>query len=169
MKKLIWSMLTVSAMVACQEGEKAKEDFTGNEATYPLVAASEYDIDGSVTFREKTDGTTFVIVTVSGTEGDIEHPVHLHLGNIAEPGADVYANLNPVLGKTGESETHLTTLADESAITYQQLVKLFASMKIHLSASGPQKDIVLAAGNIGTASSDDTSLGRLGVGTCKSN
>lgn len=169
MKKLIWSALAVFVMVSCQENEKAKDDLTGNQATYPLVAASEYEIDGTVTFQEKADGSTVVNVTISGTEGDIEHPVHLHLGTIAEPGAVVYANLNPVSGKTGKSETHLTTLADESVITYQELIKLFACMKIHLSSSGPQKDIVLAAGNIGKASSDDTSMGRLGIGTCKSN
>jgi len=169
MKKLIWGVLAMVFIMSCQDNEKAKDDFTGNEVTYALLAGSEYNVDGSVTIREKNDGSAFITVTLSGTEGDIEHPVHIHLGNIATPGADVYANLNPVLGRTGKSETQLTTLSDESTVTYQQLIELFACMKIHLSASGPQKDIVLAAGNIGTAVADDSSLGRLGVGTCKSN
>lgn len=169
MKKVIWSAIAAFLVMACQDNENPKVDFTGNEVTYPLVAASEYEIDGVVVFQEKKDGSAFIKVNISGTEGNIEHPVHLHLGSIAEPDAEVYANLNPVLGKTGKSETHLTTLADESAITYRELIELFACMKIHLSASGPQKDIVLAAGNIGTASAEDTSMGRLGIATCKSN
>jgi hypothetical protein len=104
---------------------------------------------------------------LTGTEGDIEHPVHLHLGNISEPGADVVALLNPVLGSTGQSETLLKQLSDETQITYRQLVDLNACIKVHLAASGPDRDIVLAGGNIGVASSD-VAGGRAGVGICKS-
>jgi len=168
MKKVIWSVLAVVFVAACQDNETSKSDFTGREVTYALFAGAEYDIDGTATIQEKNDGTAFVSIILSGTEGDLEHPVHIHLGNLSEPGAAVFANLNPVLSKTGKSETHLTQLADESSITYQQLIDLYACVKIHLSASGPSKDIILAAGNVGSASDDDTSTGRLGFGSCKS-
>lgn len=168
MKKLIGILMGALVVVACQESEKAKGEFTGNQAIYPLVAGSQYDINGNVTFQEKNDGSTLITVALSGTEGDIEHPVHLHLGNIAEPGTDVYALLNPVVGKTGLSETILKQSSAETPITYQQLIALSACMKIHLGASGPDRDIILAAGNIGAALKDETSGGRLGVGVCKS-
>jgi hypothetical protein len=58
-------------------------------------------------------------------------------------------------------------LADESTISYKQLIELNACIKIHLSSSGPDKDVVLAAGNIGEAAGD-VSGGRLGVSVCKS-
>jgi hypothetical protein len=90
------------------------------------------------------------------------------LGNISKQGADVTALLNPVLGKTGKSETHLTQLADESAITYDQLIQLDACIKVHLAAAGPEKDIVLAAGNIGKAAAIDSAPGRSSVSVCKS-
>lgn len=170
MKNLSWGLMmcVVALLAACQENEKVQSDFTGNEATYPLLSGSEYNIDGTVTFKERNDGSTTIIVALSGTEGNLEHPVHLHLGNIASPNAEVYALLNPVLGKTGISETILKTTADETTLTYNQLKSLYASVKIHLSSTGAEKDIILAGGNIGAASLDDTSTGRYGIGVCKS-
>lgn len=166
MKKMIGVLMGMLVMVACQENEKAKDEFTGNQAIYPLIAGSQYNINGDVTFQERNDGSTLITVALSGTEGDIEHPVHLHLGDLTAPGADVYALLNPVIGKTGKSETILSQSSAETPITYAQLLKLSACMKIHLAASGPDRDIILAAGNIGAASDDDSSTGRLGVSVC---
>jgi len=168
MKKLIWVLGAMLLMVACQDNDQVKNEFTGNQAVYPLMAGSQYAIDGTVMFQEKVDGSAFITVLISGTEGKLEHPVHLHLGDISEPGADVYALLNPVLGSTGRSETTITQASDESPISYQQLIALNACMKIHLAASGPDRDVILAGGNVGASAADDTSTGRLGIGVCKS-
>jgi hypothetical protein len=169
MRKLIYVLLIsgFGVVTACQDTDAIEEsEFTGNEASYALDAGSTYPINGTVTFKEKKDGSTLISISVSGTEGELKHPVHLHLGNISTPSADVSALLNPVLGKTGLSETTLTTLADESSINYRQLIELNACIKIHLSSSGPDKDVILAAGNIGVAADD--AGGRVGIGVCKS-
>jgi hypothetical protein len=166
MKRFLSMLATVILINACQENEPIVNDFTGNESTYALSAGSDYPINGVMTFKEKKDKSAFITISLSGTEGNIEHPVHLHMGNISTPDADVVALLNPVLGKTGLSETHLNTLADESSITYEQLLQLNACIKIHLSASGQDKNIILAAGNIGKAISDNTS-GRSGITVCR--
>ena len=167
MKRIALALFVGAAVTACQENENISVDTTGNEMVYPLQQASDYAINGTVRVREKCDGSSIVTVSLTGTEGDIEHPVHLHLGNISEPGADVVALLNPVLGSTGQSETLLKQLSDETQITYRQLIDLNACIKVHLAASGPDRDIVLAGGNIGVASSDMAG-GRAGVGICKS-
>jgi hypothetical protein len=58
-------------------------------------------------------------------------------------------------------------LADETLLKYSQLIELDACVKIHLAASGPDRDIILAGGNIGSAegarmaASDE-------IGICKS-
>lgn len=167
MKKLIYVLFLAAVLTACQDNDAVEQsDFTGNESSYALLAGSTYPITGTVTFKEKKDGTALIMIEVTGTEGDIEHPVHLHLGNVASPDADVTALLNPVIGKTGKSETTLSKLADESSITYRQLVELAACVKIHLAAAGPDKNIILAAGNIGKSA--DTSSGRMGISVCKS-
>lgn len=168
MKRLIGVLTILVLMNACQENETITSEFTGNESTYALLPGSIYPVNGTIIFKEKKDGSTLVRVELSGTEGEIKHPVHLHAGNIFTPDAEISALLNPVTGKTGISETHLTILADESAITYRQLAELNASIKIHLSDSGPEKDVILAAGNIGIAWAEDVASGRKAIGVCKS-
>jgi hypothetical protein len=168
MKNLVWGFVGALSLLACQEDDRINQEYTGNETVYSLQQASDYVVDGTVTFKEKKDGTTVVIVALSGTEGSIEHPVHLHLGNISAPGADVAALLNPVVGSTGMSETPLKQLSDETAVTYKELIKMNACIKIHLAASGSDRDIILAGGNVGSAAVVDPLTGRLGIGVCKS-
>lgn len=168
MKNLFWGVLVGIGMAACQDTESVDSEFTGNETVYALQQASDYAISGDVTFKERKDGTALVEVVLSGTEGSVEHPVHLHLGDLATPDAEVAALLNPVVGLTGKSETVVSRLSDETAITYRQLIDLNACIKIHLAASGADRDIILAAGNIGAASSTDSTTGRIGIGVCKS-
>ena len=167
MKRVILGMLVGVISTACQENESVSLDTTGNEMVYPLQKASDYNISGTVTIKEKCDGSSIVEVSLTGTEGDLEHPVHLHLGNISESGSDVAALLNPVIGSTGKSETLLKHLSDETEITYRQLIDLNACIKVHLAASGADRDIILAGGNIGVASADIAG-GRAGIGVCKS-
>lgn len=167
MKKLLCSIGFSVVLFSCQENMNTTE-FTGNEVTYDLQSASQYNISGTVTLKEKRDGTTQVLVKVTGTSGESKLPVHLHLGDITTPAADVAALLNPVNAKTGTSETILLQLADESVISYTDLIKLNACIKIHLSDVGPERDIILAGGNIGESMIKSIENGRTGFVPCKS-
>jgi hypothetical protein len=158
--------LVVLVLIGCQEVEPPT-DFTGYETTYELVSGSIHDVKGIVTFKERLDGFTTVVITLNGTSGEAKHPVHVHLGNLSTPQADVAAQLNPVVAKTGKSETTLTTLADETPVAYADLANLQACIKIHLSDSGPERDIVLAAGNIGQSYVEGISSGKQDVAPCK--
>lgn len=164
MKKVIAGIVLV-LFFGCQDNDGVSTDFTGNETVYALQAGSVYPISGTATFKEKKDGSTVVVITLSGTEGDTQHPVHLHLGNVGSPDAEVAALLTSVTGSTGKSETALTMLADETSITYAELVALGACLKVHLADSGPQRDIILAAGNIGSSLNAKSSGG---IAVCKS-
>lgn len=169
MRSAFLGLAMAASMLACQDKEDIKTEFTGNETVYALLQASDYHVNGTVTFKERLDGSALVDVSLSGTEGSIEHPVHLHLGDITTPSADVAALLSPVEGSSGRSETILIRLADETPITYKELIALDACIKIHLSATGENRDIILAGGNIGAAAAKDVSTGRVGFATCKSN
>jgi len=165
MKKIVAGVILV-LFFGCQDNDvRVSTDFTGNETVYALQAGSVYPISGTATFKEKKDGSTLVVVNLSGTEGDIQHPVHLHLGNVGSPDAAVAALLTSVTGSTGKSETTLTMLADETVVTYADLISLGACIKVHLAESGPERDIILAAGNIGSSMSAKSS-GEIAV--CKS-
>ena len=109
-----------------------------------------------------------MLVELSGTDGVVKHPVHLHLGDLSINGSDVAALLNPVTGSTGRSETRIDKLTDETYISYTDLIKINACVKIHLSDTGTERNIILAAGNIGTAVSKNAAGGRVGVAVCKS-
>ncbi|MEK6783371.1 MAG: hypothetical protein AABY93_16840 [Bacteroidota bacterium] len=167
MKTVVGFLAIFFLAIACQESEQVSE-FTGNETIYALQKGSDYEVSGILTLKERKDGTTTVLVELSGTEGTVKHPVHLHLGDLSVPGADVAALLSPVIGSTGKSETRVDKLADETTITYADLIKINACVKIHLSDTGAERDIILAAGNIGTAVSKNVAGGRVGVSVCKS-
>lgn len=153
---------------ACQETDSSVEDFTGNEVTYPLLAGSDYAVYGYVTFKERKGGSALAIVQLTGTEGNMWHPVHLHLGDISEPDADIAVLLNPVKASTGRSETVITHLSDETPVTYAELIALYASVKVHLSESGPERDIILAGGNIGQAYTQANGRRAMEWAVCKS-
>jgi hypothetical protein len=167
MKKLIAVVFCGMIWVSCQESESIS-DFTGTEITYALQPGSQYSVSGSVTIKERRDGSSTVLVSLTGTSGNSKLPVHLHLGDISTPGADVAALLSPVSSKTGLSETKLTQLANETSISYAELISLEACLKIHLSDTGAERDIILAGGNIGESASKAISSGRTAVGVCKS-
>jgi len=167
MKRLIWILAAGACVIGCQGNESVESEFTGREMVYPLIQGSEYNVQGTVTFKERKDGTSIVAVSLRGTEGVAEHPVHLHPGDISMPGADVAALLNPVAGSSGQSETLLVRLSDESPVNYNQLINMDACVKIHLAASGPDRDIILAGGNIGAASTREIASGRFAMGVCK--
>lgn len=163
MKRLGFALLL---LIACEENEEKPSLFTGNEVVYALAAGSTYPITGTLTIKEKKDGSSFILTELAGTEGIAQHPVHLHLGDLSTPDAEVAALLTPVLGSTGKSETILTTLANETSITFTQLIELNACIKIHLAESGPGRDIILAGANIGTAV-HAISNGRIGIAVCQ--
>jgi len=170
MRKWIIGIAAAFTLGACSDSanETATSDFTGNETVYALQAGSQYNISGTATVKEKKDGTAQITVKLTGTDGNLEFPVHLHQGDISAPDVNVYALLNPVTSTNGESETNLVQLSDESTITYKQLINLNACIKVHLGATGPDRDIILAGGNVGSAASKPTTSGRIGLAVCKS-
>lgn len=167
MKKLLFLISISGFLFSCQENMNTN-DFTGNEFTYDLQSASQYNVSGIVTFKEKRDGSTQVVIQLTGTSGDSKLPVHLHLGDISTPAADVAALLSPVNANTGTSQTILKQLADESEVSFTDLINLNACIKIHLSDVGPERDIILAGGNIGESASKGITSGKIGIGICKS-
>ncbi|MEI9920586.1 MAG: hypothetical protein WDO14_17610 [Bacteroidota bacterium] len=166
--KGITSILFAVVLLACQEPEAVSE-FTGNEMSYALVAGSEYDVSGTISFKERVDGFSTVEIALKGTDGTATHPVHVHLGTIATDGAAVAALLSPVIASTGKSETLFTKLADDTPIMYKDIVNLEACIKVHLSDQGAGRDVILAGGNIGAAYVEGLSGGRQAFSVCKSN
>jgi hypothetical protein len=170
--KVFGSAILLLSLGACASEPSANnpDEFTGNEITYPLASGSTYNITGYVVFKERNDGFTTINIDLSGMKGTdgLEFPVHLHFGNIATDNAEVAALLNPVDGKTWKSSSTLKMLANETPITYTELLNFDASIKIHFAATGVNKDIILSAGNIGSAKDVTDPSGRFSIAVCKS-
>lgn len=164
-------LIGLTAVSSCSSNDAAQvaREFTGSEAVYKLLPGSQYAIFGTVVFKERVDGTAQAEISMEGTTGALYHPVHIHFGDISEPDAELVAQLNPVYGKTGKSSSNIIRLADESVLTYADARKLSGCIKVHLSAAGPERDIILAAGNIGQlAPANGITNGPQSVGICKS-
>ncbi len=155
-------LIAVAVLAGCQKAEVVSE-FTGNQASYGLVPASQYAVSGTVTFKERKDGATTVLVQLKGTDGTAQLPVHLHMGDMATNGAAIAAILDPANAKTGTSETIIAQLADQTKVSYRDLLKLSAYINVHASVSGPESAVILAAGNIGVNGTNPSSSARIGI------
>ena len=161
-----WIIAVLVVLAACQRSEIVSV-YTGNQAVYALTPASAYPIGGTVIFKERKDGSTSVIVQLTGTSGEAKFPVHLHQGDITSNGTGTLALLSPVSAKTGLSETVISNLADETKVTYADLLKLSAYLNVHLSDFGTESNVILAAGNIGSNGTKMSSSSRIGLCTGK--
>ncbi len=167
--KYLVSVLLVICLIACESNEKAIDsNLTGKKMVYTLYQGSDYNVSGTVTFKETTTHGTIIELNISGTEKGLFHPVHLHFDNIAGNG-DIAAVLNPVEGGTGVSTTTLSAIENLSKITYQELLEMEASIKVHLSDTAPDKNTILVGGNVGLADLKADPFGRVEIAVCKSN
>ena len=165
------NVLLMMSLVACNQNEPEfvkDTDLTGNEVTYPLASASDFNISGTATLKERTDNSTEIIISLLMPKANVQSPVHLHYGDVGTDKADIAAVLEPVNGNTGKSKTILKQLANESLVSFGELKTLNGCLKIHLAASGEGRDIILSAGNIGNSVKNEISSGRSLIGTCKS-
>ena len=91
MNRILVYLVVIIILASCQENAVTENEFTGRETVYALQPGSAYPISGTITFKERIEGNTYVLVNLTGTEGEIQPPVHLHLGDITAPGAEIYA------------------------------------------------------------------------------
>ena len=158
MKKFLLLFLAFS-IVACDDNEEPLV-YTNNQQEFDLVQSSALPVGGTVTILERRDGQVEIRINVTGTEGDIQHPAHLHY-------AEVALLLTPVLGSTGESITITDQLNNEQLITYEDLLTFDGHIKVHQD-NGPNKNVILASGNIGSAFTKSGNTGRQKIAVCKS-
>ena len=134
---------------ACNDDDEAlvDEDLTGKVLIYDLVSGSDYNVDGTITFEEKQDGSLKATIKIGATGEPLLHPAHLHYGSYAKD-AEMAGMLGPVNGETGEGITEIVKLADGSTLGFDALKDFDGHVKIH-GDDGPNKDVILAYGNIG--------------------
>lgn len=132
------------------QGDIGANAFTGNDVQYTLDSRNSSGVSGTVTFKERNDGTTLGILDLSGTPQDGNHPAHIHQ-NSASEGGPIVISFNNVDGTSGQSRTQIEEFDDGSAVTYQDITNYDGYVNIHLS---PDDLTVVAQGNIGSNGTD---------------
>lgn len=165
MKKLLFLFFIIGAL-SCDDNEEPLV-YTNNQQEFELLQSSTFPINGTVTILERRDEQVEIRISITGTEGDTQHPAHLHFGDVSAPDAEVALLLTPVLGSTGESITLTNRLNNEQPITYEDLLTFDGHIKVHQD-NGPNKNIILASGNIGSAFTKSGNTGRQKIAVCKS-
>ena len=145
-------------LFSCGSDSNENDLYTGESVTYSLFSGSDVGSAGEVEFRERKDGSVDIIITLDAFSGSGKYPVHLHYGDLSNPDAPQATLLDDFDGKTGKSITNIRQLADESAFDLNRAKSFDGSIKIHLDYTGPDYDVIISAGNIGSNESKGFNL-----------
>ena len=129
------------------QGDIGQNALTGNSKEYVLDSVAEPTISGTATFFERENGTTLVTIALVGTPDGGSHPAHIH-DNSAAVGGGIAVGLTPVNGTTGMSKTQVSQKADETAISYSELLQYNGYINVHVSSD--DLATLVAQGNIGS-------------------
>ncbi|MEE3244471.1 MAG: CHRD domain-containing protein, partial [Bacteroidota bacterium] len=149
MKKFYFLLFVTLIAASCDNDDDSLDvipgESTGNTTTYDLSAVADPDVSGTVTFSEKTDGSTDISILLSTpTEGS--HPAHIHLNTAAE-GGEIAIDLEAVDGPTRRSLTNVTQTNAGTAVSYDDLIDFDGYINVH--ASTDDLGTLLAQGDIG--------------------
>ncbi|WP_205881698.1 hypothetical protein [Leeuwenhoekiella sp. ZYFB001] len=149
MKKFYFLLFVALIAASCDNDDDSLDvipgESTGNTTTYDLSAVADPDVSGTVTFSEKTDGSTDISILLSTpTEGS--HPAHIHLNTAAE-GGEIAIDLEAVDGPTRRSLTNVTQTNAGTAVSYDDLIDFDGYVNVHASAD--DLGTLLAQGDIG--------------------
>lgn len=134
--------------------------------TYEMPSAPDSEISGSLVISKNEDGSATFFIKLSGTIQGFEYPTHLHYGDLSVTDAKVAAMLTPTSGDSGISETVVSILSDDTSVSYSDIINGYYSVKIHLGDNTEDKQIILAASNIGAAYDE---FGSKPIAVCGSN
>lgn len=116
-------VITNSGETVVSQSDVGTNELTTTSRTYTLASVGESDVNGTVTFAKRMNGTTLITTNLEGTETGTTYPVVIYNGSLASPGASAIAltNVNGSTGSTAMSTTSVSQLDAGGALTYDQL------------------------------------------------
>lgn len=154
MKKIPFIAFIVLAFAGCQ----SEEDLPNVQAvSYPLYQTGEYAFEGTATFELREDASVELVIQLDGVKSNDPYffTGHLHFGSLDEKDAAIAQLLSPIDSRTLQSRTTIDQLSDGSEPDFEAFKNFNGHIKIHLADQGPDYDVILVSGNVG---SNDTSL-----------
>ncbi|WP_223446507.1 CHRD domain-containing protein [Polaribacter litorisediminis] len=133
--------------VIVAQGDIGQNDLTGDSKMYTLAEKDVAGISGTATFYKRVNGSALAVLNVQNTPVGGIHPAHIHQNDVATGGGIAFT-FNAVDGTTGMSTTQVSSLDDNTAITYEDILTYNGYINVHLSAS--ELGTIVAQGNIGS-------------------
>ncbi|WP_162415374.1 hypothetical protein [Cyclobacterium roseum] len=153
MKNIPFIAIVIWALAGCQTEENLPEI---QSVSYPLYQTGEYAFEGTATFELREDAVELLIQLDGVTSEDpYFYTGHLHFGNLDDEDATIAQLLSPIDSRTLQSRTVIGRLSNGNEPDFESLKNFDGHIKIHLADQGPDYDVILVSGNIGT---NDTSL-----------
>jgi hypothetical protein len=128
------------------QGDIGQNELTSDQEVYELMAKTGENVSGTATFTKRRNNETLVSIVLSNTLEGFSHPAHIH-SNTAAEGGGIAIDLTSVDGDNGISMTNISSLNDETQITFDELVEFDGYINIHLS--GDQLGTIVAQGDVG--------------------
>ncbi|MEX0882035.1 MAG: hypothetical protein WDZ72_01045 [Cyclobacteriaceae bacterium] len=155
MKYLFVALGLLMGFYSCTMDEK---EGAAESIVYDLFQSSDYSYQGKAEIRNLVNGEVEVVLTLDGpgSESPYFFTSHLHFGAYDASGAEIAHVLNPIDIRTLESRTILGQLSDGTQLTFGDIPSFDGHIKVHLADEGPDYNVILVSGNIG---SNDSSLG----------
>ncbi|PZX57081.1 hypothetical protein LV84_02213 [Algoriphagus ratkowskyi] len=154
MKKLLPYLILLVTAWSCSESEP--EVYTGQKIEYKLNKASDFNYTGTLIIRELSDRNLELTIQMVGAKSTLSttFPAHLHYGSYTDPDAQMALMLNAVSGADLKSTTVLGVLMNGSKLSFEDMKNFDGHVKVHLSSEGPDYQVILVAGNVGSNSDD---------------
>lgn len=127
--KYIYYFFFIAILTSCSTAEETPIIPTGVTKSYDLLNTNSSDLNGEVTFKENTNGSTTITVILNNTVDGINNAVKLRR-NTANIGGGIVVHLNDIDATTGKSETTLAKLDNGEAISYDELSEFLGYLSI---------------------------------------
>jgi hypothetical protein len=166
MKKLITLLFILPLLFACNKDKDNR--YTRNSLEYDLYQGSDFNYEGKVTLRELVSGQLEINIELIGSKSteDYFFPAHLHFSTYDGPDSPIAFQLNPINNKDLKSTTILGTMSNGQNLDFEAFKNFDGHIKIHLAESGPDYNVILAAGNIGLNDNSRESFEREAISIC---
>ncbi|SFU12419.1 hypothetical protein SAMN04489724_4110 [Algoriphagus locisalis] len=150
MRNVILVLLVLIGFGSCSESDQ--DLYTGQKLDFQLYKASDFDYSGTFSVRELIDGNLEVTIQLVGERSTAAttFPAHLHYGSYTDPDAPMAVMLTPVSGADLLSKTVLGTLMDGTKLSFEDMKTFDGHVKVHLANEGPDYEVILVAGNVGS-------------------
>ncbi|WKN45742.1 CHRD domain-containing protein [Tunicatimonas pelagia] len=127
--------LSESDQTVVAQADIGTNELSGESKEYALALRDNSGTTGALLLEQRNSGETLATITLDSVQNltdGASHPAHIHNNTALETGGIAFT-FTPVSGTTGMSMTHIATLDDGTAITYEQLLDFDGYVNVHES------------------------------------